>query len=240
VAANAFLDALAYYRCAQGRPALSINWGPWSEVGLAAAQANRGERLEFRGLGSITPQQGVVVLEHLMRHGAIQVGVMPFDVQQWRAFYPAGATAPLFDQLMDVCEEKGQMNDKGWLSRSRLRAMEPGERQQSLAQYLEEQLAKVLGLLASTLSKLDVHQPLKRLGIDSLMVVELKNRIELDLGVDIPVVKFLQGLTLADLTTLLLTQLAGETLDAALVAVPEQPADDQGDSLLLSSETSLN
>jgi len=38
-AANVFLDAFAYHRQAQGLPALSINWGPWREVGMAASQA---------------------------------------------------------------------------------------------------------------------------------------------------------------------------------------------------------
>ena len=238
VAANAFLDALAQHRCAQGRPALSINWGPWSEVGLAAAQSNRGERLVFRGFESITPRQGVDALEQLLRQDCIQVGVMPFNVHQWRAFYPAAAASPLLAQLMgedEVLMEAGYLSEKSWLSRNLLLAMEPDEREKSLELYLEEQLARVLGLPASTLSKLDVHRPLNRLGIDSLMVVELKNRIEVDLSVDIPVVKFLQGITLTDLTAFLLAQLTGEISPAStLVASPAQHSEEHADSLFLS------
>jgi acyl transferase domain-containing protein len=57
-AANAFLDGLAQQRQAQGLPALSINWGPWAEVGLAADRADRGGRLAARWLGSLTPSHG--------------------------------------------------------------------------------------------------------------------------------------------------------------------------------------
>lgn len=239
VAANAFLDALAPYRRAQDRPALSINWGPWSEVGLAAAQSNRGERLVFRGLGNITPRQGVAALQHLLQQGATQVGVMPFNVQQWCEFYPAAAAAPLLAQLMseerEAVTEARHLSDQRRLSRIRLLAMEAGERQRALALYLEEQITRVLGLPAFPLSKLEANRPLNRLGIDSLMGVELKNRIEFDLGVDIPVVKFLQGLTLADLITLVFAQLMGETPAAPIPgAIPDQPSDEPADSLLLS------
>jgi len=64
-AANAFLDAIASYRQGQGLPALSINWGPWAEVGMTARMGLE-ERLSQKGEDSIPPSLGLVVLEKLL------------------------------------------------------------------------------------------------------------------------------------------------------------------------------
>jgi acyl carrier protein len=74
-----------------------------------------------------------------------------------------------------------------------------------LQSYLSEQVARVLGLSPS---KLDVQQPLSHLGLDSLMAVELKNRIAVDLKVNVPVAKFLQGFSVDQAVTQVLDQLA--------------------------------
>ena len=55
--ANAFLDALAYHRKANGLPGLSINWGAWSEIGAARGQV--GERVKMKGMETIAPQEGI-------------------------------------------------------------------------------------------------------------------------------------------------------------------------------------
>ena len=83
----------------------------------------------------------------------------------------------------------------------------PRERQRLLQSYLGEQVARVLGLSAS---RLDVQQPLSNLGLDSLMAVELKNRIAVDLGVNVPMVKFLQGPSVEQAAAQILDQLTAE------------------------------
>jgi phthiocerol/phenolphthiocerol synthesis type-I polyketide synthase D len=87
-----------------------------------------------------------------------------------------------------------------------------------LQSYLSEQVARVLGLSPS---KLDVQQPLSQLGLDSLMAVELKNRIAVDLKVNVPVVKFLQGFSVDQAVTQVLDQLA---TGAANPTTPLAPA----------------
>jgi myxalamid-type polyketide synthase MxaB len=68
-------------------------------------------------------------------------------------------------------------------------------------------VARVLGLAPS---QLDIQQPLTNLGLDSLMAVELKNRISADLGINVPMVKFLQGFSVAQAATQLFEQLTAK------------------------------
>ena len=79
-----------------------------------------------------------------------------------------------------------------------------------------------------------MNQPLSTLGIDSLMAVELKNRIESDLQVAVPLIKVIQGPSVAELAALLLSQLAGVDPLAETAIRPPTAAPGKGDSLLLS------
>ncbi len=177
-AGNAFLDALAHQRRANGLPALSINWGPWSEIGLAA-RPDRGGRLALRGVGSISPEQGLKAFERLLKEDAAQIVVMPFNAGQWVELNPAGA--PFFAQLTD--SKPGQLaNGKAQENgvRASLLAVEPGRRRWMILEtYLREQVAQVLRLAPS---RIDPNKPLRALGIDSLMTLELRNRLEAGLG----------------------------------------------------------
>ncbi|MEW5989538.1 MAG: acyltransferase domain-containing protein, partial [Chloroflexota bacterium] len=81
---------------------------------------------------------------------------------------------------------------------ARVTAAGPDERLEMLESYLKQEVAKVTRL---SVSRLDAGQPLTRLGLDSLMAVELKNRIEGDLGVEVPLVAFLEGVSIAELSS---------------------------------------
>src|SRR5262249_23142964 len=77
------------------------------------------------------------------------------------------------------------------------------ERQALLESYLCSQVGKILGFSSSSIR---VDQSLITLGTDSLMAMELKNRIETNLGVSIPMVNFLQGPSIAQVATYVLDQ----------------------------------
>jgi myxalamid-type polyketide synthase MxaE and MxaD len=182
---NAFLDALAHHRRAEGQPGLSINWGPWAQVGLAA-RPDRGGRLAFRGFGSITPQEGVTALGRLLQQSALrqdsaQVGVMPFNLRQWRQFYPKVAESPLLAHLIQEQGAAGKPKKEESPIRRALLAAELGPPRRSLLEsHLQEQIAHVLRLSPS---RVDRQTPLTALGIDSMMALELRNRLEASLGV---------------------------------------------------------
>ena len=218
-AANAFLDAFAHHRRALGKPALSINWGAWSGLGFAETPGGKrlAARLALAGIRSIAPAQALEVMDRLLRQGSAQVAVVPVDWERYRQFYPAGTESPLLSEL--AREEAGNSRPAGHRGEKRnsILAAEPAERLQLIRSYLTELVARVLGQSAS---KLDLQQPLSNLGLDSLMAVELKNRIAVDLGVNVPIVTFLSGPSVEQAASQLLHLLTSETsaVSAALAS----------------------
>jgi acyl transferase domain-containing protein/acyl carrier protein len=181
-AANAFLDTLAQERARRGLPALAIAWGAWAEVGLAA-RADLGEpggRLAERGLGSIQPAFGVRALERLLARGAVQVAVSPFDATAWCAAEPTAAASQLFSELLPGDAGPVAAAELGEALATRLRGVAPGARRELLETHLAERIGQVLKLAPE---QVDRGFPLRMLGFDSLMTLELRNRLEMDLGV---------------------------------------------------------
>jgi acyl carrier protein len=218
-AANSFLDALAHHRQSQGLPGLSINWGAWTGEGFANSLGGRrlAARLALLGISSIPPKQALDLLGRLLEQKATQVIAVPVDWRQYREFHPTGIASPLLSELTRLDTEAPRPGGRGSQRRDGLLAAEPAQRRQALQSYLSEQVARVLGLSPS---KLDLQLPLSDLGMDSLMAVELKNRIALDLGVNVPVAKFLQGFSVDEAITQVLAQLAAEVADPSTPLVP--------------------
>jgi surfactin synthase thioesterase subunit/NAD(P)-dependent dehydrogenase (short-subunit alcohol dehydrogenase family)/acyl carrier protein len=178
VAANSALDALAHHRRAAGLPALSINWGAFSEVGSAAAQANRGERLADRGAASIRPELGFSIMDELRRTDAVQVGVMALDVDRWLGFLPPSVASSSF--WSELVGTKEGPNGQAGNARASLAAL-PTERR--TAALVEQILADVARVLRQDRSRLDAATPFSASGMDSLMSLELRNRLEASLGI---------------------------------------------------------
>jgi NAD(P)-dependent dehydrogenase (short-subunit alcohol dehydrogenase family)/acyl carrier protein len=221
VAANAFLDALAHHRRACGLPGIAINWGAWAEVGLAARE-DRAKNLTQQGIVPFTPAQGVQLLGLMLQRNPEQVMAVAMDWSRVVGVFPSAMLSQIAAELAVVDGTRSRRRGDG-LTREKLLAAEPDTRRQMIETFLLEQVARVL---RSSASKLDILQPLNNLGIDSLMAVELKNRVETDLEMSVPVTVLLQGPSIAQLTTALLDQLPATT--SAPAGAPEaQEIDDQ-------------
>ena len=192
-AANAFLDGLAHDRRAQGLPALAIDWGAWAEVGMAA-RLDAPAQLTAQGILPFAPELGVQMLARCLAGSAAQVTAIHAD---WPRVGERFATPLLRDLTTATATATAP---KASVLAAQLCALAPDERQAAVTALLQKQLAQVLRTPAHTLNP---RQPLSELGIDSLMTVELVNRIELELGITIPLSALLQGPTLHDLTALL-------------------------------------
>ncbi|MDP1792586.1 MAG: SDR family NAD(P)-dependent oxidoreductase [Acidimicrobiales bacterium] len=185
-AANAFLDALAHRRVAAGYPALSIDWGAWSEVG-AAAERGVDKRVGEQGIGVITPEEGLAVLDLLLDRPSPQVGVSPVQWPVLLQRYGAGGPPPYFAEVVDASHHLGAtvaapavVSDLS----ARVAAASPERRTAMVLDFVRDQSAHVLALSASQVGD---RVPLSDLGLDSLMAVELRNVLGAGLGLTRPI-----------------------------------------------------
>ncbi|NES24110.1 MAG: SDR family NAD(P)-dependent oxidoreductase [Symploca sp. SIO3E6] len=175
-AANAFMDALAHYRRGQGLPGLSINWGPWATAGMAARLGDEHlSRWHNLGLQSIGFNEGIQALEELLQLGVTQVGVMPINWSRWFEVQ-TGTTMPM---LKDLAPSKSKPSQEGWFIQH-LEAVSLEQRRQLLVKEVCSQVAQVLGIADP--EQIDPQVGLFDIGIDSLMLTELRNRLQSSLG----------------------------------------------------------
>ncbi|MFN6534742.1 MAG: type I polyketide synthase [Nostoc sp. EkiNYC01] len=175
-AANAFLDAFAHYRHSQGLPALSINWGAWAEVGMAATL---GQSL---GVETIGVEQGLQVLESLLSQADMaQVGVIPVNWQTFLKQYRPGEVPALLQDFAEYTQ-KSQTTQSTILEK--LQQVSDDKRQSLLLTHVRELAAKVLQLNSG--QNLDADKPLIEIGLDSLMALELRNVLENSLACSLP------------------------------------------------------
>jgi acyl carrier protein len=203
-AANAALDALAWRRRASGLPALSIDWGAFAEAGGAAASEERGARLARQGVRNLTPDEGHALLARLLDAGVTQVGAVPIDVRRWLDFYPQAAASPRFAEL--VASAPQVRAGQGAALRQQLQEAPPAERRRLLEKLLRGIVSSVLRLEPE---QIDRRAPFKSLGIDSLMGLEMKNRLVAATGLSLPATLVWTYPTLASLVEHLERELGG-------------------------------
>jgi acyl transferase domain-containing protein/ubiquinone/menaquinone biosynthesis C-methylase UbiE/acyl carrier protein len=232
-AANAFLDALAFHRRTLGLPALSINWGAWSEIG-AATRGDVLDRVSLAGLNHIDPAQGLAVLEHLMRSEAAQTAVLPI---RWPEFLTHAAAIPrvFFERVApDSTAAGSQIAPETRRIVDDVRSAPAARRRPMLMTIVEREACRVLGLGSST--PIDPTQPLNALGLDSLMAVELRNALAALAGHPLPATLLFNYPTVVDLVEFLASEMALDTGTAEETGALEAPAADTTDLESLSED----
>jgi len=227
--ANAFLDALAHLRRAEKRPALSINWGSWAEVGMAARlQASEGKRWAAAGVGWIEPGRGMATMEELLVEDRVQAGVLPIDWPKFFERIPAGSEPAWLSDLAREARSAAPVADSGPpVLLEKLQEVTPGERLETALEHLRKQAARVLAMDDENLP--DPRRPLNELGFDSLTAVEFCNRVGRSVGqhlnptvlFDYPTLELLSGYVVRTML-----HLETETAAAAPAESDTTPADD--------------
>jgi len=172
-AANAWLDGFASWRAAQGLPTLAVNWGPWGETGAATDFA-------ARGYTTIGTAEGFSALSTLLAHDRVRTGVIPGAPTSW---VPAPAS-PFFTEVLAAVAAPEIVTPSGPTVagvRAELAAAPVGlARRTALESYVGGHVQAVMRLGDSAL---DPQTPLRALGFDSLLAMELRARLEAGLGV---------------------------------------------------------
>lgn len=174
-AGNAYLDALAAQRRRRGLPALSVQWGPFSDVGLAASEEARGSRLAERGMGGLTTDEAWPALARYLDNGHQVAAYVRLDVRQWLDSYPDTASKASWSTLLAQGTDGAQSRAGAGQFLTELLAALDEERLPLIEAQVRELAGRVLRLEAAAVER---EAPFKELGLDSLLSLEFRNRLE--------------------------------------------------------------
>ena len=179
-AANSFLDALAAYRRSKGMAAVSINWGPWSDIGAASSDKSA-SHLAGRGIGFLTPEQGLAVFESALNSGRANFAAARIS---WREAQQALGIDPAYlSGIATTALEPATATPAAEIS-DLLEHADPAGRHVTLVDEVRRRACRVLGLPAG--HAIDEERALSDLGLDSLMAVELRNSLSVAIGKPLP------------------------------------------------------
>ncbi|HRI87649.1 MAG TPA: SDR family NAD(P)-dependent oxidoreductase, partial [Candidatus Hydrogenedentes bacterium] len=210
-AGNAFMDALAHHRSTNGQPALSINWGPWAEVGMAARPEIE-RRLAMQGIGGLKPAVGIAALDSLIVSNEHQVGVLQADWDRLIARSPGLANSPLFSELLNGHPKSDVAAPAKSAGRGAANDAE------AIEALLRRQVAQILNRNENDIA---IDRNFGELGLDSIMLMELVNSVERDIGVRLFPKELFDRPTIAELAPYLVGEIAKNEARAEGKAQPK-------------------
>ncbi|WP_262697718.1 MULTISPECIES: type I polyketide synthase [Streptomyces] len=188
-AANAFLDALAVHRHAQGLPATSLAWGYWAQAtGMTGGMTDTDRaRLARAGMVGLETEQGLALLDIALDSGLPTLAPIRLDLATMRREAHADDLPPLFRSLVRGAAPQAAtaaVASGGAAPAEAFAAMSGEDRQQALLKLVRNATATVLG--HDTADAIHPAQNFRELGFDSLTAVELRNRLGAATGLRLP------------------------------------------------------
>ena len=224
--ANAFLDAFAHYRQAQGLPALTIGWGPWS-VGMV--EELKLEKLYAqRGIELITPAAGAKILDRLINQKVANVVAISADWRQARSVGLTGQLPPMFSDL-GTTEASLEHTDAESSILDVISTLPEADRIDVVAEHVRHLAAAVFDLEVTDIGPDDV---LNDIGMDSMMAMDFRVRINSLFTIDLPVLELLRGVSVNALAERVLADLQLPGTDVQTEQRSEVPASDDDVDLL--------
>ncbi|MGW4079221.1 type I polyketide synthase, partial [Streptomyces asiaticus] len=187
---NAFLDALAEYRRAQGLVATSVAWGLWAGGGMGEGEA--GEVARRHGVPALSPELAVAALRTAVEQGDAVVTVADIEWERHYAAFTATRPSPLLADLPEVRRlidagaasvvEETELDRSGL--RGRLAGLDEAEQRRLLLDLVRRNVAVVLG--HTDPAAVSSHRAFQELGFDSVTAVEFRNRLGAATGLRLP------------------------------------------------------
>ncbi|WNE96626.1 type I polyketide synthase [Streptomyces luomodiensis] len=221
-AGNAFLDALAQHRAAQGLPATSLAWGLWAESSGMAGELDEAEldRLRRGGIAPITADQGRELFDLADAADEALVVPLPLDMAALRVQAGAGMLPPLFRGLVRVpprrAAQAAAAARSGALARQ-LAGVPDAEAEAIVLDLVRAQVAAVLGYAGPEV--VEPRRSFSEIGFDSLTAVELRNRLTAASGVRLPATLIFDYPNPVALATYLRAEAQGSQTDAGAPVV---------------------
>ena len=207
-AANAFLDAFASDATGRGRRVIAVNWGPWADIGMASALSRLdGLGVTSRGFASLGADQALAALSRVLSLSAPpQIAVMSFD---WAGWHRGGEPIPLFADLAaaDLARAAAEIGPEARpldVHAQLAAAPTSRERRTVVEELLRDQVARVL---KRPPSGIELTRPFRAMGLDSLMALEMRNRLEALVGLRLPATLAWNHPTIAALASFLASKL---------------------------------
>ncbi|OXA45124.1 Phthiocerol synthesis polyketide synthase type I PpsC [Folsomia candida] len=171
VAANQYLDSLAHYRYSHGLPVTCINWGQWCEVGLAA-------NMSLPPFKPFTIHQGIAALEHALLSHKIQVSAYDADLASLRQVL--NSTRGLLSEVEQNQSTSLSEIDSDGFWKEYDAGQDHGQKINVMKQFLKKLLRITLKM--DKTEEIQDHFYFQDLGMDSLLMVEVKNGLQSSFG----------------------------------------------------------
>ncbi|MFZ1926336.1 MAG: SDR family oxidoreductase, partial [Solirubrobacteraceae bacterium] len=185
-AANAFLDALAVHRRAHGLPAVSMAWGWWEQATGLTGHLRELDlaRMRHSGIAAMSNAEGLELFDAAWVDADALTVPVRLDSAALRALARVEELAPMLRDLVPSSPRSRLRRDEGGLLATQLRGVSPEQRRGMVEQVVRGEVAAVLG--HSSAEVIDTRKAFKELGFDSLLSVELRNRLNATTGMRLP------------------------------------------------------
>ncbi len=213
-AANAYLDQMTKERHRMGLVAQTLNWGPWSDAGMAASEDAQ-LAVSQSGLRSIPVDVGCKFLLHAIAEPQLHQVIVEADWQEFAPLLSLRKPLPLLDDLLSTPQGGSERKSIDCELVNQLRSIVGKEQEKKRHQFIVNYLKGCVSELTENTDLSALHQqaPLMDLGIDSIMAIKLKNQLERDTALSVPATLIFDYPTLDAISEYLLDRLTDVEVD---------------------------